>query len=133
MAPASERSSDLCSIRSSSGFGIRSGERRTADGMPHSSMARFPYARPLSPRSAPLPAGLMGGRILKAGQMRTIDLAQLTLKLRARGSHLTPGAVAAHALGWRLAARAADIAQRRQREERLLIAFLNLAKTARLE
>lgn len=71
--------------------------------------------------------GLVGGRVLKPGQTRRIDLKQLTLKLRVRGAHLTAGAVAAHALGRRLATRAAAGEQRREHEQALLSVFLSSA------
>src|SRR5207245_155605 len=75
--------------------------------------------------------GLVGGRVLKPGQSRSIDLAQLTLKLRVRGPQLTPGAVAAHALGRRLAIRATANAQRRAQEQDLFSVFLKMASSAR--
>lgn len=57
-------------------------------------------------------AGLLGGQPLRAGQQRTVVLADLTRKLRIRGTNLTPGAVAAHATGRPLAIRAQDKARR---------------------
>ncbi|GAA2007438.1 DUF2399 domain-containing protein [Microbacterium ulmi] len=51
-------------------------------------------------------AGLVGGRPLAPGQTRRLDLAELTGMLRQRSPQLTPGVVAAHALGRRLAVRA---------------------------
>jgi uncharacterized protein (TIGR02679 family) len=72
--------------------------------------------------------GLLGGRALKDGQTRTIDLGQLVQKLRVRGTALTPGAVAAHALGRRLAVRAAQAAQRLHREHELRAVFVDLAR-----
>ena len=77
--------------------------------------------------------GLVGGRVLKPGQTRSIDLAHLTLKLRVRGAQLTPGAVAAHALGRRLATRAAADGQRRKQEQHLFSVFLKMASSARSE
>lgn len=74
--------------------------------------------------------GLVGGRVLKPGQSRSIDLAQLTLKLRVRGAQLTPGVVAAHALGRRLARRAAADAQRQTQEQDLFAMFLTMATSA---
>ena len=56
--------------------------------------------------------GLLGGRLLRSGQQRRVELAQLTARLRSRGSLLTPGAVAAHATGRRLAVKAHDHAAR---------------------
>jgi hypothetical protein len=52
---------------------------------------------PDAPDQRAAAGGLVGGKVLKQGQTRNIDLSQLTLKLRVRGPHLTPGAVAAHA------------------------------------
>src|SRR5687768_6170013 len=39
-------------------------------------------------------AGLLGSRILKPGQSRTVDLEKLAEKLAIRGAGLTPGGVA---------------------------------------
>lgn len=47
--------------------------------------------------------GLVPGRPLAPGQKRKVDLAELTRILRPRSAGLTPGAVAAHAVGRRLA------------------------------
>lgn len=63
--------------------------------------------------------GLLGGRPLTAGARRRIDLAALTQRLRARGPRLTPGAVAAHATGRRLATRASERALHAARERDL--------------
>lgn len=70
--------------------------------------------------------GLLGRGILRPEQKRTIDLAELTARLRARGSQLTPGAVAAHALGRRLALRADAAARRLSHEKELEHAFAPL-------
>ncbi|MFJ1610409.1 DUF2399 domain-containing protein [Streptomyces sp. NPDC088253] len=43
--------------------------------------------------------GLIGTRILAPGQRSRIQLEKLTLRLRRHGARLTPGAVAAHAVG----------------------------------
>lgn len=56
--------------------------------------------------------GLLGGQTLRQGQTRRLDLAALTAKLAARGPHLTPGAVTAHALKKRLATASRDRAAR---------------------
>ncbi|MGH8188496.1 MAG: hypothetical protein ACREUC_18205, partial [Steroidobacteraceae bacterium] len=69
--------------------------------------------------------GLVGARVLSAGQTRRIDLGELTQKLRVRGAQLTPGVVAAHALGRQLASRAIAREQRRQDEESLRLAYVN--------
>ena len=84
---------------------------------------------PTSPDERAAARGLVGGRVLKQGQSRSIDLSRLTLKLRVRGARLTPGAVAAHALGRRLALRAAVDAQRREHEQDLLGGFLEAARS----
>ncbi|MFD6986872.1 hypothetical protein ACFWAX_40385, partial [Streptomyces sp. NPDC059956] len=47
-----------------------------------------------APRAAVL--GLLGSKSLRPGQSRTIDLGDLTLRLRNRGTGLTAGVVAAH-------------------------------------
>ena len=73
--------------------------------------------------------GLVGARVLKSGQSRNLDLGQLTEKLRVRGPHLTPGVVAAHALGRRLALRAEAHAQRRREEEQLMEQFRREAES----
>ena len=72
--------------------------------------------------------GLLGGRTLKGGQTRQVDLGNLMLKARIRGTALTPGAVAAHALRRRLAVRAAANERRRSREHELLTVFLEGAQ-----
>jgi uncharacterized protein (TIGR02679 family) len=74
-------------------------------------------------------AGLLGDRVLRQGQTRNVDLEELTRKLRVRGSQLTPGAVAAHALGRRLAVRAAAHEQRRSQEHMLKTAFLTAVQS----
>ncbi|WP_327350278.1 DUF2399 domain-containing protein [Streptomyces sp. NBC_01304] len=61
---------------------------------------------PASPTQRAAAAGLISGQPLASGQRRRIDLGHLTTALTARGPALTPGAVAAHACGRRLAARA---------------------------
>lgn len=71
--------------------------------------------------------GLLGGRVLKPGQSRRLDLAEFTLKLRLRGPNLTPGAVAAHATQKPLAARAKADAERNDKERNLLKLFADLA------
>jgi uncharacterized protein (TIGR02679 family) len=81
------------------------------------------------PEARAVAVGLLGGRVLKPGQSRTVDLAQLTLKLRVRGPYLTPGAVAAHVTGRRLATRAAEEAERQQQLQHLMEEFLAAAAT----
>lgn len=88
---------------------------------------------PDAPDQRAAAAGLVGGRILKQGQSRNIDLSQLTLKLRVRGPRLSPGAVAAHALGRRLAVRAAADAERRQQEQELMTVFVDTTKSVQHE
>ena len=62
--------------------------------------------------------GLAGGS-LKAGQKRQLNLADLTRRVQIRGPNLSPGAVAAHAVRRRLAAKAVASAKRTAREELL--------------
>lgn len=50
--------------------------------------------------------GLLGGVPLRADQTRNVGLDVLTDRLEVRGARLTPGVVAAHAVGRRLATRA---------------------------
>ena len=83
---------------------------------------------PLDAAERAAAAGLVGGRVLKQGQTRRIDLRQLTTRLLTRGPDLTPGAVAAHALGRRLAMRADAAAQRRKMEEELFSVFVDASK-----
>lgn len=61
---------------------------------------------PAPPAQRAAAAGLINGRPLVPGQRRRIDLGELTAVLAVRGPALTPGAVAAHASGRRLAAKA---------------------------
>lgn len=72
---------------------------------------RAPEGRP--ERTAVL--GLLGERVLMPGAQRRVQLENLTTRLKVRGNSLTPGVVAAHALGRPLARRA------REREERTAI------------
>jgi uncharacterized protein (TIGR02679 family) len=71
--------------------------------------------------------GLLGGRVLTPGQTRRVDLAALTVKLRARGPHLTPGAIAAHAVQRPLAEKAKAGAARADLERELYGLFCSLA------
>ncbi|WP_037623135.1 DUF2399 domain-containing protein [Streptomyces aureus] len=66
---------------------------------------------PTEPAQCAAAAGLIDGRPLQPGQSRRINLAYLTSALSARGSRLTPGAVAAHACNRRLATNARHRAQ----------------------
>ncbi|UOY03710.1 DUF2399 domain-containing protein [Blastococcus sp. PRF04-17] len=75
---------------------------------------RLQVATPLAPNSRAAAVGLLGGARLRAGQRRTVDMAALTTRLRVRGPRLTPGAVAAHAVGRRLAVRATEKRARNQ-------------------
>ena len=104
---------------------------RTADrrGDPALDEGTLSVRAPTSANERAAAIGLVGGRVLKRGQSRNIDLSQLTQKLRLRGPHLTPGAVAAHALGRRLALRAAADAQRRRQEQDLLTVFLDAVRS----
>jgi uncharacterized protein (TIGR02679 family) len=73
---------------------------------------------PAPPAQRAAAAGLINGRPLIPGQRRRIDLGELTAVLAVRGPALTPGAVAAHASGRRLAAKArARAAQERAVEQ----------------
>lgn len=66
--------------------------------------------------------GLIGGP-LRTRQRRTIDLAMLALTIRTRGPALTPGAVAAHAVGRRLGTRSLAQAERERRTSALRDVF----------
>ena len=79
---------------------------------------------PTAPEPRAAAGSLLGRRGLRAGQSRRIDLSELTEKVRVRGSLLTPGAVAAHAVGRTLAARARAEADRTESERRLHNLFL---------
>jgi uncharacterized protein (TIGR02679 family) len=72
--------------------------------------------------------GLVGGRTLTAGQNRIVKLELLTQKLRVRGSALTPGSVAAHALRRPLAVRAAAARDQREQVKQLKSLFFELAE-----
>jgi uncharacterized protein (TIGR02679 family) len=67
---------------------------------------------PADPAARSAAAGLVRSRAPRAGQSVRVHLAALTAELSTRSPALTPGAVAAHAVGWRLAVKA------RQREAR---------------
>lgn len=62
---------------------------------------------PAEPNARAAAVGLLGGRALRAGQRREVDLAALTTRLGTRGDSLTPGAVAAHAVRHRLGVKVA--------------------------
>jgi uncharacterized protein (TIGR02679 family) len=79
---------------------------------------------PTGPDPRAAAGGLLGGRGLRAGQSRRVDLADLADRLRVRGPLLTPGAVAAHATGRALATRARAEADRTDGERRLHEAFV---------
>ena len=81
-----------------------------------------------SPEERAASGSLLGERALKAGQRRRLDLSHLTRRLRVRGPHLTPGAVAAHALNRQLAARARAAAQRENAEAELRNLFMQIAQ-----
>ncbi|MGK7235786.1 DUF2399 domain-containing protein [Streptomyces hygroscopicus] len=59
--------------------------------------------------------GLIGTRILAPGQRCKLRLDELTLRLRRHGARLTPGAVAAHAVGRPLGSAAAERARQAAR------------------
>jgi len=71
---------------------------------------------PEEPAARAASSGLVGGRPLLPRQSRRVDLAYLAGRVRIRGALLTPGAVAAHGVGRRLAVRAARAAQRASSE-----------------
>ncbi|ABS25283.1 DUF2399 domain-containing protein [Anaeromyxobacter sp. Fw109-5] len=79
---------------------------------------------PTEPDPRAAAGGLLGGRGLRAGQSRRVDLSDLADRLRVRGPLLTPGAVAAHAMGRALATRARAEADRTDGERRLYEAFV---------
>ncbi|MEU0955837.1 DUF2399 domain-containing protein [Streptomyces niveus] len=73
---------------------------------------------PAAPAQRAAAAGLISGRPLVPGQRRRIDLRELTAVLATRSPALTPGTVAAHASGRRLADKArARAAQARSVEQ----------------
>jgi uncharacterized protein (TIGR02679 family) len=74
---------------------------------------------PASPEQRAAVLGLIPGRPLMAGQARSISLTDLSAAVRRHGPALTPGAVAAHAAGRQLAARARRRQDRRQFEQHL--------------
>ncbi|WP_443071539.1 DUF2399 domain-containing protein [Streptomyces sp. WMMC940] len=76
---------------------------------------------PASPAQRAAAAGLIGGRALAPGQRRRLDLNELTTALTIRGPALTPGAVAAHACGRRLAERARARAEHMASADRLRV------------
>ena len=75
---------------------------------------RVSVTAPADPAARAAAAGLFTGA-LSPGQVKRLDLANLTVVTRARGDALTPGAVAAHATGRVLAVRAAAHAARAAR------------------
>jgi uncharacterized protein (TIGR02679 family) len=105
---------------------------RTADrrGDPNLTAGDLQLRAPESAEERAAVVGLVGERTLKQGQARRLELASLTAALRRRGSRLTPGAAAAHALGRRLAVRAASELERREREAALKAVFESAAARA---
>lgn len=75
---------------------------------------------PASPEERAAVLGLIPGRPLMPGQARRVSLTDLHAAVRRHGLALTPGAVAAHAAGRQLAARARRRQDRRQFEQHLL-------------
>jgi uncharacterized protein (TIGR02679 family) len=61
---------------------------------------------PPAPEQRAAVLGLVPGRPLTEGQPRRVDLAELLVAVRRHGTELTPGTVAAHAVGRQLAGRA---------------------------
>jgi uncharacterized protein (TIGR02679 family) len=76
-------------------------------GDPALTEGRVAILGPADPAERAAATGLLGSVPMRPGVRRQVDLAALTERLRIRGQYLTPGAVAAHATGRRLAARAA--------------------------
>jgi uncharacterized protein (TIGR02679 family) len=74
---------------------------------------------PTAPEQRAAVLGLVPGRPLIAGQSRRISLTQLSAAVRRHGPALTPGAVAAHALGRQLAVRARRRDDRHRFEQHL--------------
>lgn len=79
---------------------------------------------PTDPEPRAAAGSLLGGRGLTAGQSRRVDLSDLAARLRVRGALLTPGAVAAHAVGRALATRARADADRTESERCLHAVFV---------
>lgn len=102
------------------------GDRR---GDPDLTAGTVTVVAPNDPAHRHAAVGLLGGRPLAPGQRRRVDLADLTGRLEVRGPRLTPGAVAAHALGRELAARAKERSLREQVDERLRVALLDWLPT----
>ncbi len=98
----------------------RAADRR---GDAHLAEGSLSLRAPASAEERAAARGLVGGRVLKSGQSRSVDLQELAATLRVRGPNLTPGVVAAHALGRRLALRAETRAQRRRAEQQLMEQF----------
>lgn len=86
---------------------------------------RFRVHAPADVAGRAAATGLLGGA-LRPGQKRTVDLAELTDRLRPRGAHLTPGAVAAHAAGRPLGQLAQERAARRTRTAQVRTALEEL-------
>lgn len=103
---------------------------RTADRKGDAALVagRVTVQAPEDPQHRAAAIGLLGPRVLKAGQRRALNLAELASKLRSRGAQLTPGAVAAHSVGRRLAVRAAAREQRRSDENALHALFAEGAR-----
>jgi uncharacterized protein (TIGR02679 family) len=74
---------------------------------------------PAAPEQRAAALGLVPGRPLSAGQSRRLSLAGLSAAVRRHGPGLTPGAVAAHAVGRQLAVRARRRDDRHRFDERI--------------
>jgi uncharacterized protein (TIGR02679 family) len=94
----------------------RAADRRGDPVLTHGTLS---IKAPPSPEQRAAVLGLVPGRPLAAGQGRRIDLIDLSAAVRRRGPALTPGAVAAHAVGRQLAARARRLHDRHQFEQHL--------------
>lgn len=92
-------------------------------GDPYMTEGTLEIRAPRSPEDRHAAVGLVGRKKLAPEQRRRIDLGDLTARVKRRGHRLTPGAVAAHACGRRLAAKAAARADRAAIEQALYGTF----------
>ncbi|MCP2342996.1 DUF2399 domain-containing protein [Actinomadura rupiterrae] len=104
--------------------GIAAAADRRGD--PELAMGHVQVRAPGDPAERAAAVGLLGGRPLSPGRSRSVDLTALTVRLKARGEQLTPGAVAAHATCRRLAVRARERERRTAADARLRDQFAAL-------
>lgn len=102
----------------------RRGDRALTDGA-------ITIKAPESPGQRAAVLGLIPGRALIAGQSRRVSLADLAAAVRRHGPALTPGAVAAHATGRQLAARARRRQDRRHFEQNVAALGTSWAASSR--